>query len=318
MEIGQYRYSGSGCVRPITVTSGYRDVNMNNADSSATTSTSFKDVALRPLTSFIKDTDYYFKVAIPQDMNYSMSFNIKLLKEDSSTNQLVYQFLKNVTVTQGGSGKNVYKVVLYGFPIGQSEQTVKAMIPLPYVAGQSGEKDALYYNEANGLYYLCNGGLNYIQTTDINELQVSAIWKQEQGKNFGVFELTFRPVEDGFNAILLEMVRTAEDYNTQHLGENGIEFGRKVDASSVQITLYEITNLVKTINVAEEFSRIGVWGHSGLVMTINGEEIKIGPSSYYELDAIPIESIGIVAPDNDFTNNFTIDYAYEKATGLAE
>lgn len=53
-------------------------------------------------------------------------------------------------------------------------------------------------------------------------------------------------------------------------------------------------------------------------MIINGEEIKIGPSGYYELDALPIESIGIVAPDNDFSNNFTIDYVYERATGTSD
>ena len=45
-------------------------------------------------------------------------------------------------------------------------------------------------------------------------------------------------------------------------------------------------------------------------MTINGEEIRIGPSGYYELlDIIPITSIGIVADSWD--DNWTIDYTYE-------
>lgn len=314
-EIGQYRFTGSGCVQSVAVTPKYKSVTMNSTDSA--TSTSFQDVAISPATAFIKDQDYYFKVAIPQDMNYEMSFNIKLIREDATTTETAYQFLKNVTVSRGGSGINVYRVVLYGYPVGQKEQTMAAMIPLPYVAGASGIENALYYNESNRRYYLCTGGANYTPTTDVNELSVSASWKTEQGKNFGVFELTFRPVQDGFTSILLEMVRTAEDYSIQHTGPSGVEFGRKVDISSIQTTVYTISNLVNLMGVENDLSRIGVWGHSGLTMVINGEEIKIGPSGYYELDALPIESIGIVAPDNDFSNNFTIDYAYERATGVS-
>lgn len=315
-EIGQYRFTGSGCVQSVAVTPKYKSVTMNTTDTA--TSTSFQDVAISPATAFIKDQDYYFKIAIPQDMNYEMNFNIKLIREDATTSETAYQFLKNVTVSRGGSGMNVYKVVLYGYPVGQKEQTMAAMIPLPYVAGAPGVENALYYNEQNKRYYLCTGGANYTQTTDINELSVSAIWKVEQGKNFGVFELTFRPVQDGFTSILLEMIRTAEDYSIQHTGSAGIEFGRKVDITAIQTTVYSITNLVDNMNVENDLSRIGIWGHSGLVMMINGEEIKIGPSGYYELDALPIESIGIVAPDNDFSNNFTIDYAYERATGISD
>lgn len=315
-EIGQYRYTGSGCVQSVAVTPKYKQVTMNSTDTA--TSTSFQDVAISPATAFIKDQDYYFKVAIPQDMNYEMNFNIKLIKEDSTTAETAYQFLKNVTVSRGGSGNNVHRVVLYGYPVGQKEQTVAAMVPLPYVPGAPGETNAIYYNEQNKRYYLCTGGINYVMTTDINELSVSASWKVEQGKNFGVFELTFRPVQDGFTSILLEMVRTAEDYSIQHTGSSGIEFGRKVDIAAIQTTVYSISNLVNNMSVENELSRIGVWGHSGLIMMINGEEIKIGPSGYYELDALPIESIGIVAPDNDFTNNFTIDYAYERTQSQAE
>ncbi len=54
------------------------------------------------------------------------------------------------------------------------------------------------------------------------------------------------------------MVRTAEDYSIQHAGPSGVEFGRKVDISSIQTTLYTISNLVNLMGVENDLSRIGV------------------------------------------------------------
>lgn len=311
-QIGQYRFGGSGCVTNVNSSIGYQDVSMGETTES--TSTSFKDVIISPDTPFIKDRDYYISIAIPQDMNYDMSFNLKLIKKENNSTT-VYQFLKNITITRGGTGENVYNVVLYE----KSDKSVAAMIPLKYQAGTTNTKDLLYYDSVKNKYYLGNGGTSYTETHNFNELSVVASWRQEIGENFGVFELTFRPVEDSFTQILLEMVRTAEDYNIQRANESGqTEFGRKVDISKVQYTLYSLTNLVDYMNKDKSLSRIGVWGHSGLMMTINGEEIKVGPSGYYELDAIEITSLGIVAEDNNFENNFTIDYSYNNDTNVAE
>ena len=46
-------------------------------------------------------------------------------------------------------------------------------------------------------------------------------------------------------------------------------------------------------------------------MAINGEEIRVGASNYYELDNIlPVTSLGIVADGYD--DQFSIDYQYEQ------
>lgn len=307
-QVGQYRYNGSGCVNTVNSSVSYQQVTMG--DSTVATSTSFQDVLITPDTAFVKDRDYYLSIAVPQDMNYEMTFNLKLIKKENNSTT-VYQYLKNITVSRGGTGENVYTVALYEKSTGE----VAAMIPLQYRAGTTNTKDLLYYNVDTDKFYLGKGGTSYQETFLYNGLSVIASWREEVGENFGVFELIFRPVEDSFEGILLEMVRTAEDYNIQRAGASGeTEFGRKVDISKIKYTLYNLSNLVDNMNRDRTLSRIGVWGHSGLIMAINGEEIRIGPSGYYEIDVLPIKSIGIVA--KGWEDNFTIDYEFNAEEAL--
>lgn len=309
-SIGQYRYSGSGAVTPITPVVTYKPMAISTG--SSTDSTSFYDVQISPAGgAFLQNQDYYFKVAIPQDMNYTMSFDIQLTKTEGSSEE-VYQFIKNVTIERGGSGDNAYTVVLYENLSGQ----VQAMIPLTYVAGKTNTKNYMYYQASTDRYYIGNGGTSYTRWDKYNDISVIASWRQELGDNFGIFEMTFRPIDSGFTHIHLKMVRTAEDYNIQRVNSDGsTEFGRKIDISKVSCTLYSLINLTPALSPSGILTRIGVWSHPGLIMTVNGEEIRVTSNGYYELEALPITSLGIVAPDNDYTNFFTIDYEYEIAEG---
>lgn len=308
-QIGQYRYTGRNCVTNTPYRVDYETV---SATASGTESeSSFKDVVIIPNNGFTKGADYYLYLAIPQDMNYNLEFNIKLIKKENNAN-LVYQFLRNVSVNRGGTGENVYTVALYE----KEDGSVAAMVPLDYEAGTVSIKDALYHdptdsNKDGYTYYLGTGTTTYTPTNKVNSLSVIAAWRQDIGTNYGVFEIVFRPVEDGFTGLLLEMVRTPEDYDIQRTTSAGtIEYGRIVDIEKLKITLYKLNNLVQYMNKDSELSRIGVWSHSGLIMAINGEDIRIGPSGYYEEDVVPITSLGIVAPNNDYYNNFTVDYTY--------
>lgn len=310
-SIGQYRYSGSGCVSSISYTPEYQSVSSTD-DSSGS---NFQDLVIVPSTEFTKGSDYYVRIEIPQDMNYDLQFNVKLIKQKDNSNQ-VYQFLKNVSIVRGGTGENVYNVALYE----KSDKSVAAMIPLLYQQGITTQKDKLYYDESDKdqdkhKYYLGTGSLNgYNYTDKVNFLSVVASWRQDTTTNYGVFEMVFRPIEEGFTGILLEMVRTPEDYDIQRTTPDGVEYGRKVDVTKTKVTLYSLNNLVSNMFRGGTLERIGIWSHPGLTMAINGEEIKVGPSGFYECDVVPVKSVAIVAPDNDFTNNFTIDYTYDPAT----
>lgn len=307
-NIGQYRYAGTGCVSVIDSSINYEGVSVGEGDAATT----FQDLVITQQSGgqFSRNQDYYLSIKIPQDMNYDLSFNVKLTKDDSEGGSSAeYQFIKTVSISRGGSGSNVYNVVLYETSNGDT----KAMIPLPYIAGSPSIKDYVYQNESTKKYYLGLGGTSYNSNfDDYNEISVLASWKQESAGNFATFEFIFRPIEDGFSKILISMLRDASDYSIQRINDQGsIEYGRKVDKNLVQFELLRVNNLVNNINRDGTLSRIGVWSHPGLPMCINGEEIKVGSSGYYELDALPITSLGIVARDGDYNSNFTVDYAYQ-------
>lgn len=313
--MGQYRYNGKDCVTVIQPSLRYRDVLTATDDDSTT---SFMDVEIVPPSGvkFAKNHDYYLRVKVPQNMNYVMGFNIKLVKQETNTT-FVYQFVRNVTIDRGGSGVGSYKAVLYGYPIGDPNQTIDIVLPLLYDANVPSEEGKIYYQEVSKkrTYYVGNSDGSYTKTYDINEISVSPTWRDEDATSFGIFELAFRPIED-FETIVLEMVRTTEDYSIQNVIDGKNVYGRLVDIDKIKndpegITLYHLNNLVDYMNPGGSLIHIGIWGRPGLPMSINGEEIHIGPSGFYEIDSIPIDSIGMIVGDNDFSKNFTIDYMYD-------
>ena len=304
--IGQYRFRGTGtCVTEVASSKSYKSVSMTGAG--GTDDTSFRDIRINTSGPMIRDTDYYLYIKIPQDMNYNLTFNIKLTKQESEGATEEYQFLKQITIPRGGSATNVYNVVLYE----KSDGSINAMIPHKYVQNQSNIKDDIYYDTDSGNYYLGNGNTTYTPTINYNDISMTASWIHQAGDYFGYAEMVFRPVEDNFSEITIEMIRTAEDYNIQSEDDDGEQiYGRYIPLDSFEYTLYSLTNLVNELNPNGSLDRIGVWSHPGLLMAVNGEEIRVGKSGLWEIDGIlPIESLGIVAVD--YGDNFSIDFMYE-------
>lgn len=304
--IGQYRFRGAGtCVTEVASSKSYKSVSMTGTG--GTDDTSFRDIRINTSGPMIRDTDYYLYVKIPQDMNYNLTFNIKLTKQEAQGGTEEYQFLKQITIPRGGSATNVYNVVLYE----ESDGSINAMIPHEYVQSQLNIKDDIYYDAASGNYYLGNGNTTYTPTINYNDISMTASWIHQAGDYFGYAEMVFRPVEDNFSEITIEMIRTAEDYNIQSEDDDGEQiYGRYIPLDSFEYTLYSLTNLVNELNPNGSLDRIGVWSHPGLLMAVNGEEIRVGKSGLWEIDGIlPIESLGIVAVD--YNDNFSIDYTYE-------
>lgn len=305
-QVGQKRFSGSGCVTRISPTLSYQEPQTSSSGSNS--ASSFKDVLITFDATLSKGKDYYLYIKIPRDMNYDMSFNIKLIKNKNNTRQ-VYQYLKQVSVVRGGTGANAHDVALYE----NQDGDIVAGIVQPKPSGNGVSGNIYSTQNSDGTYtYYTYGKNGYVRTSNVNATQMIESWKTEQGTTFGTFELVFRPVEDGFTGILVEMVRSAIDYSIQRNSGASIEFGRYVDISKTEVRMYSITNLVDSIHQKGSLSRVGVWGRPGLIMAINGEEIRVGPSGFYEEDVVPIESIGIVSETNDFANgNWTMDYTYD-------
>ena len=166
-------------------------------------------------------------------------------------------------------------------------------------------------------YYLGMSNENnekYLKSTNkVNDILLPESWKESESKAISTYVVAFRPVESGFTKLLLKMTRIVEDYNIERIDDNGnIEYGRKLDKSKMTgCKLYQVHDLIANGSSPCEghpLTKIGVWGHPELMMIINGEEIKVGPSGYYELDAISITSLGVVALSNK--DMFSIDFQY--------
>lgn len=304
-SMGQYRYAG-GLMTPIDYEIDYKSVPINTGSITFSEDSSFQDIQIRPKdgSNFIQDQNYYVKLTIPQDMNYAISFDVELIKTDGSLTE-EYQFIQGITLEQGGNAKNVYSVALY-----EENGKVSAAIPEVYDPNAAGVYGKIYYDAQEKICYIGRGNKVYERLKNFNVVSVIASWKEELGEHYGVFEFSFRPVASGFTHLLLRMVRTAADYNMQRTDEDGsIKYGRKINKNNVQCELYALTDIIGKLSPNKILSRIGVWSHPGLLMVINGEEIRVTANGYYELDALPITSLSIAA--KSYEDFFTIDYEYE-------
>lgn len=313
--IGQYRYKGqTDCMTIIEPGDGSSSANNKRGqviEIPSYLNSSYTDFGFNYPATFLTTTDYYLYLAIPQDANYSCSYDIKLYNSAKST----YQFIRNVTVEAGGSDSNTYDVALYE----DSNGNVKVAIPTNIQEVSSYQKDILYYAPSDSstddaTYYLGNGSTTLPnEFYKYNASKLSASWLSETADTFKYIQLVFRPFTDGFDQLVVEMNRTTLDSAIKRLVDGQVEQGRKVDIDKVTIKCAYLSNLVtKILNNTEtsstSLSHIGVWGPSGLLMAVNGEEIHIGASNLYELDDIlEVTSLCIVAQTYD--DNFSIDYA---------
>ena len=307
--IGQYRFAGkSSCMTDIEAKPQYIASSMSIVGSDV--SSDFRDVGILLDAPLEKGSDYYLRVKIPQDANYTDVFTIKLVKPEVQGSDVeVYQFLKSVTVVKGSTSSSSYTVALYGD--GKEPETIRAMVPLNYSDFETNKViNAVYFDDASKSYYFYDGK-KLSKTTHYNDVSLAATWLNETGVNYDELELVFRPVDDSFSKIILEMSRQSIDYNIENIDAATGEryYGRTVNLDEFSFQLSKLNNLVDNMNKGSTLSRIGVNGHSGLLMAVNGEEIRVGASGQYELDVLPISSLGIVA--QSYSDNFSVDYCYD-------
>lgn len=146
--------------------------------------------------------------------------------------------------------------------------------------------------------------VNSTSTIDTQELRSFTI---ERGPITDIinFDLIFSPINSSFDRIYIKLQRNAQDY--QYLQDNGIYYGREL--------LININNLARIFNLLpylglDVLNKIGVQSAPGLLMCINGEEIRVGRSGIYELILdIAVDFIGFII-NEDNPQYFILDYQY--------
>lgn len=328
--MGQLRYNGSQYMESVSFTPTLAKIPISTEN----TSNYYQDVLLIPDNNdfqFIAGTPYLLKLKIPRDLSYDNTFRIKIMETngistESATGskiigqQVNYQILKYINVPRDTANKNSSHIILY--PVNSNNQpgtnndgsyTTKVSIvldaadlPDDYIK-QNG--DIVFENNR---YWLYSNNTNNVEITKKNDIVLTHSWTTVESENFSEFNIVFTPrtPDEMYKYIWIELFRQTEDTN---IFNDGI-YGRQVNINSAyfNVEVFQIHNLLNNESFipVSALTHIGIYSHPNLIMAINGEEIRIGQTGYYELNNFDITSLGIVAENE--TDRFTLDYQYER------
>lgn len=149
--------------------------------------------------------------------------------------------------------------------------------------------------------------VNTNKTSDNIQVLKSIVVEGGRESDYSSYEIVISP-NNTYNRILFELQRELEDYNT--INEDGT-YGRICNIYIDRLDeVYNVINYLSSLINKSSLLQIGVQSAPGLLMCINGEEIKVGRSGLYEiLNGYKISFIGfIVEPDDN--KYFILDYQY--------
>ena len=316
--MGQIRYNNTSTYMSAC---NFTSSSVNVLVSSDNQSDVYQDVILKKSNfSFDSDKAYLLKIKIPKDLNYNNTYRIKLVAaSDTSATVLdpdtaTYQMIKYINVPKETNTLNSSRVIIY--PVDNNEDLwtegdyiTKVAIAVDKNTAEPGD---VYYN--NGKYYIA--GETEVEDQEIlnkNDVILNHVWTSGHSISGVDFSFIFSPrdSDETYNQIWIEMFRETYD---QDIYSDGI-YGRKIDLDGdiFEAEVYELENLIDNIADVDTLTHVGVYSHPNTIMSINGEEIRVGQSGYYELNNFEIKSFGIAAETDD--DKFIIDYQYQTITG---
>lgn len=265
---------------------------------------------------------YYLELEIPKNDNFSMDFALLLIQDPQAgtdLDQLNYQFIRYLHVPQGiEEDQDQSRVVLYQ-KLNPANSPTKVAIAKLANAETNFESYSLYYqvNDNNKIEYMWTEGPESIPDSfkdnskdyGYNDIILSHSWKSGSSTGEKIkFQLIFTPRVEGMTRLYLYLIPTRDDNDIQWTNdddEGKNYYGRHIEIDDIKANLYVMKNLLGDIGSAK---RIGVWGRSELMLSINGEEVRIGPSNYYELQNFSVTHLGIAA--QNAADRFTVDIQY--------
>ena len=149
--------------------------------------------------------------------------------------------------------------------------------------------------------------VNTNKTSDNIQVLKSIVVEGGRESDYSSYEIVISP-NNTYNRILFELQRELEDYNI--INADGT-YGRICNIYIDRLDeVYNVINYLNPLINKSSLLQIGVQSAPGLLMCINGEEIKVGRSGLYEiLNGYKISFIGfIVEPDDN--KYFILDYQY--------
>lgn len=144
------------------------------------------------------------------------------------------------------------------------------------------------------------------QTDNIQNLR-TIIVDAGRETEYNTYEIVIPP-NNNYNQIKFELQRELEDYNKKN--SDGT-YGRICKVEVIRLDeIYNVIDYLTTIINKSALLQIGVQSAPGLLMCINGEEIRVGRSGLYEiLNGYKVTFIGFIVEPND-NKHFMLDYQY--------
>jgi len=303
-NMGQIRYNTNG--------NYIQDLNFDDypiETRSLSNSTSYRDIILYNDNNnfvFSQNESYYLRLGIPRNLSYNMTFDLKLL-DKSNNNRNQYQEIKRFVIPRDSSNQITYsKVILYPYD-GITEDAE------PAVSIIRDTRQAAAINEVYSVgekFYIKKASVeNDIEIQYKNDILLNHTWREDVSEDLYWVDFVFSNKVDNvsFNAILLELNRNTYDDDISYEVDGVVYKGLFV--GDIEVECYRINNLITSISGVSSFDSIGVWSHPDAIMSINGEEIRIGQSGYYELNDFNITNFGIIVKDAN--DRFSLDYQYK-------
>lgn len=125
-----------------------------------------------------------------------------------------------------------------------------------------------------------------------------------------IIELVISP-NNSYDKIVFTLQRNAQDYTITNPDGSS---GRLLTIVQSDTKVATINNILSILGI-NSLTKIGVQGPPGLLMCINGEDIRIGPSGIYEIkNGYKVTFIGFIIQNSDDTPDkkdyFILDYQY--------
>ena len=150
--------------------------------------------------------------------------------------------------------------------------------------------------------------INTKATTDNMQLIKNIKINSGENTDYSIFEIVISPSDNHvFDRIYFELNRELIDYNT-HIADD--IYGRVLSIEIERLDeIYNVIDFLENSIDTDTLKQIGVQGPPGLLMSINGEEIRIGRSGLYEINnGVSVSFIGFIIEQDE--KYFVLDYQY--------
>ena len=345
--MGQLRFNSGYHYQELVTARGNLAV-IHPTSEGASSENSWRDYVMPLDPALSTDATYLLKLSIPKDENYNCNYTVKLVTSEQLTTQTSgYQVIKYLNVPAQGNSQKSSRIILY--PVKKDTQSNRDYLPwdgldetpklnqprtaltIDWAESAMADSTTIYsagtvfYNTNNTEYAVVledaqvqewDNNPNLIKIINKNDTVLNWVWDMDDEHNAEVinFNIIFKP-RAAYNKIWVQMLRDSIDWDIS----DGESMGRTIDTQNEKFkaelyVLAELTGEGTNALLPTGLTNIGLHSHPNLLFSINGEELRVGQSGYYELNDFDITSFNIAAENGDSSGSqdyFVLDYQYK-------